>query len=109
MMERQMAGQRDSWGIRWYWTVFKHGGITLYPPLTLVRNEGMDGSGSHGRGIFRKYSGAAVPRTGPFELPSAQVDERAFAAVRHAIWRQNGGVMGKLIDTAKRMAARPGR
>lgn len=37
----------DSWAIRWYWSVFKQGGLTLYPRETLVINEGFDGSGTH--------------------------------------------------------------
>lgn len=107
MMERQMAGWRDSWGIRWYWTVFKNAGLVLYPPRTLVRNEGMDGSGSHGRGFFRRYdAGPTELQTGPIRLPPPRLDEHAFVAVQRTIWRQNGGVLGKLIDTAKRLVAR---
>ncbi|MCM1038220.1 MAG: glycosyltransferase [Ruminococcus sp.] len=37
----------NSWAIKWYWTVFKKGGLTLYPGVSLVQNAGFDGSGEH--------------------------------------------------------------
>lgn len=37
----------SSWGIRFYWNMFKHGGIVLYPENTLVVNAGWDSSGRH--------------------------------------------------------------
>lgn len=37
----------DSWAIRWYWSVFKHKGLTLFPRESLVENIGFDGSGVH--------------------------------------------------------------
>jgi hypothetical protein len=48
MMKRQIAGEVDSWAIRWYWSVFKSQGYTLFPPVSYVSNIGFDGSGSHG-------------------------------------------------------------
>lgn len=48
MLNRQMSGQIDSWAIRWYWSVFKHNGYIIYPPISYVANIGLDGSGTHG-------------------------------------------------------------
>jgi len=56
MLEAQMAGRRDIWGIRWYWSVFCQNGLSLFPPQSLVRNTGQDGSGTHGGGFLRKFS-----------------------------------------------------
>jgi hypothetical protein len=107
MLERQMQGKRDSWGIRWYWSVFRRGGLVLYPPRTLVRNAGFDGSGSHGRGLFRRYGARGDEfRSGPIELPAPKLDTVAFAAVRRAIWRQNGGAVGRFVDAVKTAAGR---
>ena len=48
MMVAQMeTKQVDSWSIRWDWTIFKLGGLNLYPYKTLVENIGFDGSGVH--------------------------------------------------------------
>jgi hypothetical protein len=47
MLERQKTGLIDSWAIRWYWSVFRRDGLVLYPPISLVRNDGLDSSGTH--------------------------------------------------------------
>ncbi len=47
LLEKQKAGQVDSWAIRWYLSVFMKKGLTLYPVQTLVQNIGFDGSGTH--------------------------------------------------------------
>lgn len=47
MLQRQEAGRIDSWAIRWYWSVFRRDGLVLYPPISLVRNDGLDSSGTH--------------------------------------------------------------
>ncbi|MBR0779575.1 glycosyltransferase [Bradyrhizobium diazoefficiens] len=47
MLQRQEAGRIDSWAIRWYWSVFRRDGLVLYPPVSLVRNDGLDSSGTH--------------------------------------------------------------
>lgn len=104
MLERQMLGLADSWGIRWYWSVFMRSGLTVYPPRTLVNNRGMDGSGSHGRGFVRDYRGRAVEYFKAPSLPDPQIDPYAFKAVKAAIYRQNGGLIGRVVDLLKRFA-----
>jgi hypothetical protein len=47
MLEQQLRGEVDSWGIRWYATVFLQDGLTLFPARSLVANTGFDGSGVH--------------------------------------------------------------
>lgn len=37
----------DSWAVRWYWSIFKQGGLTLYPKDSLIKNIGFDGSGTN--------------------------------------------------------------
>jgi hypothetical protein len=108
MLEDQMSGRRDSWGIKWYWTVFKAGGISVFPPWTMVRNDGMDGSGSHGRGRFRSFANiSADDRDGGFvDYPEPILIPEDVDAMRRAIWRQNGGQIGRFIDFAKRTIKR---
>lgn len=48
MAKRQQRAIVDSWGIRWYMTVFFLGGLVLYPGRSFVKNIGADGSGTHG-------------------------------------------------------------
>lgn len=48
MLNRQRRGEVDSWAIRWYLSVFLQNGLVLYPNGSLVRNDGMDQTGTHG-------------------------------------------------------------
>ncbi|MBS2098549.1 glycosyltransferase family protein [Carboxylicivirga linearis] len=36
---------RNVWGIKWYYNLFKRNGLSVYPSKTLVRNIGLDGTG----------------------------------------------------------------
>jgi hypothetical protein len=44
MLLRQMLGFGDSWAVRWCWSVFRRNGLALYPPVSMVKNTGFDGS-----------------------------------------------------------------
>lgn len=48
MLDRQLRGEVDSWAIRWYLSVFLQDGLVLFPNSSLVQNDGMDRSGTHG-------------------------------------------------------------
>lgn len=105
MLERQMSGVGDSWAIRWHWSVFRAGGVSLFPPVSMVRNTGMDGSGTHGRGLLRRLrSTPSALHPGPLQLPATVAVEAAdFAAVRQAIWRHNAGTIGMVADRLRRL------
>ena len=47
LLLKQMAGQVDSWAIRWWWSMFSAGGCTLFPPRSLVSNIGLDETATH--------------------------------------------------------------
>lgn len=47
MLEAQLAGRVDSWGIRWMWSVFHHQGRVLFPGRTLVKNIGAGEGATH--------------------------------------------------------------
>lgn len=73
MLRRQMNGEIDSWAIRWYYTVFAHDGLALFPPRTLVVNMGLDGSGTHHRLGLRTHQ--APLETGTlFDFPTEVAD-----------------------------------
>jgi acetyltransferase-like isoleucine patch superfamily enzyme len=42
-----MLDNKNSWAIRWYYSVFCRNGLGLFPTKTLVNNIGCDGSGVH--------------------------------------------------------------
>jgi hypothetical protein len=47
MLRNQIAGKNNSWCIRWYASAFLRNMVCLYPGISLVRNIGLDGSGTH--------------------------------------------------------------
>ena len=108
LMERQARGLSDSWGIRWYWSVFKAGGLVVFPPQTLVRNRGQDGSGTHGGGLVADFSGkdGALPASVPQLSNAFGVDRIDLADYSRAIWRQNGGWLGWAITQLRRILER---
>jgi hypothetical protein len=107
MLEDQMKNNIDSWGIRWYWSVFKKNGVVLFPPKSMVRNIGMDGTGVHGRGILTNFSSQI--ETNDFEIPNLpskkNINKKYFSYVKKAIWKQNGGysqrILKSFFNTAK--------
>jgi len=104
MLQRQMVGLLDSWAIRWYWSVFRNDGLVCFPPTALVRNTGLDGSGTHGRGILRRSGNQGDARhIGVINLPDRiAVEDQNLKWVRKAIWRQNGGYLGAATDILRR-------
>lgn len=50
MLEGQIKGLNDSWAVRWYASAYLANKLTLYPGRSLVRNIGIDGSGTHSTG-----------------------------------------------------------
>lgn len=104
MLVRQMSGAQDSWAVRWYWTVFKAKGLVLFPPSSLVSNTGFDGSGTHGRGLLRQFSQARTPALEIQEIilpESVTVDAQYYDRVKRALSKQNGGWIGKTMDTLR--------
>jgi len=47
MLEQRLSGMNDSWGILWWWNVFRQRALVLYPRQSLVWVGGFDGSGTH--------------------------------------------------------------
>lgn len=47
MLEKQIKGENSSWAIRWYASAFLKGKLTLYPGNSLIKNIGLDDSGTH--------------------------------------------------------------
>lgn len=88
LLEEYVAGRADSWGIRWYLTVFLAGGLTLYPGKTLVKNIGLDGSGEN-CSRFNRARGGAEPSTVPIvDYPDrVAANETLFAEVKRRIRR----------------------
>ncbi len=47
MLKDQIEGKNNSWAIRWHASLFLHNKYCLHPSLPIVKNIGLDGSGTH--------------------------------------------------------------
>ncbi len=50
MYRQAAAGKVDSWGVRWWFSIWRRGGLVVYSRQSMVANEGFDGSGVHSGG-----------------------------------------------------------
>ncbi|MBK7901054.1 MAG: glycosyltransferase [Betaproteobacteria bacterium] len=108
MLERQMEGKRDSWAIRWYWSVFSVNGLVLFPPASLVRNEGMDGSGTHGGGLFSRFKGrnSEYPVSEIHFPEEVALKPESVQRVIQVLRWQNGGWRTCCLDLLRRFLGR---
>ena len=102
MLKRQMQGKSDSWAIRWYWSVFKRNGLVLFPPSSLVKNIGFDGSGTHGwrsAGILLECETAL---SGVCDFPSkAQVNSMDMEVIKRVLRELTVSSLAKAWDALK--------
>lgn len=60
MLDQQMRGRIDSWAIRFCYSQFELKKFAVFPRISLVRNIGQDGSGTHCRAIMENDSFTTV-------------------------------------------------
>ncbi len=83
MLRRQQRGELDSWGIRWYLSVFLRDGLVLWPSRSLVANIGFDGSGTHDGEVMPQIHASMThspEHVGPYELPEEVATDMAKLA-----------------------------
>lgn len=98
MLQLQKLGRIDSWAIRWYWSVFRRNGLTLFPPKTYVVNIGFNKSGSHGWRTAKRLADSQIfDGSEPPRLPN-RIESKAedIAAVGRVLARAKPGPLGKI-------------
>jgi GT2 family glycosyltransferase len=106
MLERQLRGEIDSWGILFWWAVFKANGLVLHPRKSLVWNGGFDQSGTHcGDQAWSTQSLAEIANdtwaASSFQFPQqVAADELAFGKVIQFLWREQS--QGSLVERIRR-------
>lgn len=100
LLVHQMKGLKDSWAIRWYWSVFKNNGVVVFPPRTLVKNTGFDGSGTHGSGLTRKKERKSLNQgDSDFHYPlTVKIINDNYTLVKYSIRSLNGNWQGLIIN-----------
>ena len=75
MLKDQISGKNNSWAVRWYMSTFLKDMLTLYVGKSLVKNIGLDGSGTH-----RDYSNImAVELSNEYNLKKLDAVENVEA------------------------------
>ncbi len=87
MLEQRLRNENDSWGILFWWAVFKAGGLALHPRESLVWVGGFDQSGTHCGDAAWSVPQSRESITGRkhsrFELPSAaEPDLAAYKRIK---------------------------
>jgi GT2 family glycosyltransferase len=87
MLRNRLAGRNDSWGILWWWAVFRAGGLVLYPRESLVTVGGVDGTGTHcgADDLLTAQMPGAFPHSGARLPGTMTVDPAALAALRSVL------------------------
>ncbi len=87
MLERARLAGIDSWAIYWYYTVFLHGGLTIYPRVSLVAHRGFEDENrthGHGRVPWATVTGRLTGKLGwPLEFAPCSEQRSVFGALRH--------------------------
>jgi len=98
---QQERGKIDSWGIRWHLSVFAHDGLVLYPPRSLVQNEGVDSSGTHGAGHKQLQTVLAqgADSCGQVNLPErVEVTDATLDQVKDLLRSMQPGFVQRIIN-----------
>lgn len=82
MIDQYIHGQIDAWDIRWYLSVFRRGGLCVYPSQSLVENRGHDGSGTHQMPALRWAGEMPISESiGVRNWPTPGLDRAMYARV----------------------------
>lgn len=98
MLLNQKAGRVDSWGIRFYLSVFLNNGLVLYPKKSLVINNGFDRSGTHG--IFGILQAKIDDNFKIKKYDKIEINEKIQKTVYLYLKKQNN-LVTKLINAFK--------
>lgn len=106
ILKNQLEGKVDSWGIRWYLSIFKRGGLTLFPARSLVHNIGFDGSGTHTTAIEKTLTEELTDfRILRFPL-KVEISEKALIECKNYLKKRRGGFFARTTGTIQDFIAR---
>lgn len=111
MFVRNVQGKVSSWAILFYWFVFRSEGLVAYPPQSLIRNIGFDGTGTHGNARSDGATDSVSSAERVMEFPSDIIpDEERFAEVRRNLKRtRKQEARAAEVETGKRVKRTAGR
>lgn len=92
ILEAQIRGQNSSWGIRWYASAFLNNKLNLYPPKSLIKNIGFDGSGTH-CGVSKNIEEISFK---PVEIKRIKIQENSEYLQRLIRYQRNKRLIEKI-------------
>ena len=104
MLEQRLRNENDSWGILFWWAVFKIGGLVLHPAQSLVWVGGFDESGTHcrtGEWPNEEVSDfvARGQRLKDFSFPAKiATDQEAFRRIKNFLKREMNPTLGRRVQ-----------
>jgi hypothetical protein len=105
MLKSQLLGKIDSWAIRWYLTVFMNKGLVLFPKITMVNNNGFDGTGVHCGDSTEYQSFVRLEENMLSQLPiNVQVVEQYKKRVLTFLCSKQTSVQPNLLSLVKKIA-----
>jgi hypothetical protein len=101
LISQMERGNISSWAIRWWWTVFKSDGISLFPDKSLVKNIGFGDEATHtkGRNPF-KEPGFDIEYSISHFPDAIEMDEGYFLRLQEMyrkIYPTNESIIDKII------------
>lgn len=108
LVKQSITGEIDSWAIRWHASTYLAGHFSLHPRRSLVRNLGMDGSGTHA-GKTEIYNSQLSDAPVSVELRPVSESQPAFLAYKKFYSSRNRtkklkSVKGKVVDAVDKIA-----
>jgi hypothetical protein len=94
-MRQFKQGKNNSWAIRWYASIFLHGGLTLNPAHSLVNNIGHDGTGVHS-GINEIYNVVIHPEPVSFFPSETNEHTDAYRAIKEFLEQRKGSLWQRI-------------
>ena len=78
MLKLQMEENVDSWAVRWWWTIFKNNGLTLFPSLTLISHIGFNPDATHTKNEIKDFNKYFNINNKVTEYPSVINEDNIF-------------------------------
>lgn len=94
-------GKINSWAIRWYLSVFKNRGLTLYPRQSMIQNIGTDGSGTHSD-EDKAYEVRLAQEFRGHYPDQIREDKQAYTAIRYFFQHRKGSLLSRVIRYSKK-------
>ena len=110
MLKQRLAGANDSWGILWWWSVFRRMGLCLHPSTSHVWVGGADSSGTNmgnapGINMISLRRFRSLPGSSAFAYPEEVApDESSHALVKRFLRYQQKLLAPTLAGRIRRVA-----